>query len=204
MLTPKQARFCEEYVVDCNGAGAAVRAGYSAHTAKEAAYKLLKQPAIRERIERLQAERGERIGFVVDDVVREYGRIAFAQITDVIRFGPKGVKLRSDSSKLSQRTIAAIAEVHERILPDGKRTVSVKLAPKLEALNALGKHLGMFPDPKLEVKVQSEVEQLLEAVRTRVPKEVYAELLKAVASALGVRELVAPAASGDPGSGPVH
>ena len=33
-LTPKQQRFVEEYLVDLNGAQAAVRAGYSVHTAK--------------------------------------------------------------------------------------------------------------------------------------------------------------------------
>ncbi len=203
MLTPKQERFCEEYVLDCNGAAAAVRAGYSPNAAKESAYRLLHQEPIRARIERLQAERTERLGFTVDDVVREYGRIAFAQITDVLTFGPKGIRLRSDSSKLSQRTIAAIAEVSERIV-DGKRVVSVRLQSKLEALQALGKHLGMFPDPKLELKVQGEIEQLLESVRTRVPKEIYAQLLQAVAAALGVRELAAPAASRDPGTGPVH
>lgn len=40
-LTPKQARFVEEYLVDFNGAQAAIRAGYSPKAAKETAYKLL-------------------------------------------------------------------------------------------------------------------------------------------------------------------
>lgn len=203
MLTARQSAFCDEYIVDHNGAAAARRAGYSEAAAKETAYQLLKRPAIRERIAELEAERAERLGFTVDNVIREYGRIAFANIGDVLKFGPKGVKVLRDSKNLSARTLAAIAEVNERIDGQGNRTVSIKMANKSDALQALGKHLGMFPDAKLELKVQGEVEQLLESVRTRVSKETYAELLKAVASALGVRELVAPAAAGDPGTG-VH
>lgn len=34
-LTPKQERFCQEYVVNCmNGTEAAIKAGYSAKTAQ--------------------------------------------------------------------------------------------------------------------------------------------------------------------------
>lgn len=204
MLTPKQAGFCDEYIVDHNGAAAARRAGYSEHTAKEIAHSLMKRRDVRERIAALEAERSERLGFTVDNVIREYGRIAFANIADVLEFGPGGVKVLRASKDLSARTLAAIAEVHERFDGQGNRTVSVKMANKADALQALGKHLGMFPDAKLELKVQTEVEQLLESVRTRVSKEVYAELLKAVAATLGVRELAVPAAAGDPGSGPVH
>lgn len=36
MLTAKQKRFCDEYLIDCNATQAAVRAGYSAGTAKNA------------------------------------------------------------------------------------------------------------------------------------------------------------------------
>ncbi len=34
-LTPKQARFVEEYLIDLNATQAAVRAGYSPKTAKQ-------------------------------------------------------------------------------------------------------------------------------------------------------------------------
>lgn len=47
VLTPKQARFAEEYVLDHNGAAAAVRAGYSARSAKQIATELLTKPDLR-------------------------------------------------------------------------------------------------------------------------------------------------------------
>jgi phage terminase small subunit len=40
-LTPKRARFVEEYLVDLNGTQAAIRAGYSPKTANEQAARLL-------------------------------------------------------------------------------------------------------------------------------------------------------------------
>ena len=41
VLTPRQARFVEEYLKDLNGTQAAIRAGYSAKTANEQAAQTL-------------------------------------------------------------------------------------------------------------------------------------------------------------------
>lgn len=43
-----QERFCQEYIKDLNGAQAAIRAGYSAKSAKETASRMLSYPAVRE------------------------------------------------------------------------------------------------------------------------------------------------------------
>ncbi len=40
-LTPKRARFVEEYLIDLNATQAAIRAGYSAKTANEQGAQLL-------------------------------------------------------------------------------------------------------------------------------------------------------------------
>jgi phage terminase small subunit len=50
-LTPKQQRFCEEYVVDLNGTQAAIRAGYAAPTANRTASKLLSKTDIQAEIQ---------------------------------------------------------------------------------------------------------------------------------------------------------
>lgn len=52
-LNHKQQRFCEEYVLDFNGTQAAIRAGYSATTAKEMAYENLNKPHIASHIDEL-------------------------------------------------------------------------------------------------------------------------------------------------------
>lgn len=55
-MTPKQAAFVSEYVIDYNGAKAAERAGYSKKTAAVQASKLLKQEKIIEAIKAHQKE----------------------------------------------------------------------------------------------------------------------------------------------------
>jgi phage terminase small subunit len=55
-LTAKQAAFCREYIVDCNGTQAAIRAGSSERTAQEQAAQMLAKPHIDAEVARLQAE----------------------------------------------------------------------------------------------------------------------------------------------------
>jgi phage terminase small subunit len=43
-LSPKQERFIQEYLVDLNGTQAAIRAGYSVHTAASIGWELLRNP----------------------------------------------------------------------------------------------------------------------------------------------------------------
>ena len=50
-LTPKQERFCQEYLVDLNATQAAIRAGYSERTARQIAAENLAKPNIMEFIE---------------------------------------------------------------------------------------------------------------------------------------------------------
>lgn len=59
ILTPKQQRFVDEYMVDCNGTQAAIRAGYSKRTAKEQASQLLTKLNIRQEIDKRQAALAE-------------------------------------------------------------------------------------------------------------------------------------------------
>ncbi len=55
-LTAKQAAFCREYIVDCNGIQAAIRAGFSERTAQEQSSQMLALDHIDAEIRRLQEE----------------------------------------------------------------------------------------------------------------------------------------------------
>lgn len=59
-LTDKQARFAEEYLIDLNATQAAIRAGYSAKTAKEIGSENLTKPNIAAAIEKAQLKLSER------------------------------------------------------------------------------------------------------------------------------------------------
>jgi phage terminase small subunit len=73
-LTPKQKRFCQEYIIDFNGTQAAIRAGYSKKTASELAYEYLRKPhiqaAIQESCKKIEEKTGITIQEVVNDLVR--------------------------------------------------------------------------------------------------------------------------------------
>ena len=55
-MTERQKRFCEEYLIDCNGTQAAIKAGYSEKTATKIAAENLTKPDIREYIDEKLAE----------------------------------------------------------------------------------------------------------------------------------------------------
>ena len=55
-LTPKQKKFCYEYLKDLNATQAAIRSGYSKNTAFVIGYENLKKPYISDYISELQAE----------------------------------------------------------------------------------------------------------------------------------------------------
>ncbi len=142
-LTPKQRKFLLEYQIDFNGSEAAIRAGYSPKTAKETAYKLLRHRLIEAALRQDQNRLAQKLEMKAEDVAREFVKIARANVTDYLTFGPDGVQLK-ESAALAPEHLSAIAEVREVFGAEGRRGVAFKLHSKLDALQALGKHLGMF------------------------------------------------------------
>jgi len=74
-LTGKQALFVQEYLVDLNAAKAAVRAGYSARTARAGGYQVLTVPAVAEAIQAEMDKRAEKIGKTAADVLADIERV---------------------------------------------------------------------------------------------------------------------------------
>lgn len=70
-LTPKQQRFAREYVLDHNGAGAAVRAGYARRSAKEIATELLTKPHVQTAVAAQEALVAAEMGVTRQKVIRE-------------------------------------------------------------------------------------------------------------------------------------
>jgi len=69
-LTPKRARFVEEYLRDVNATQAALRAGYAESGARTEGARLLANADIQEAIAVAQAERSRRTRIDADDVLR--------------------------------------------------------------------------------------------------------------------------------------
>lgn len=143
-MTKKQKRFVEEYLIDLNATQAAIRAGYSPHTAKDIGCENLAKPNIAAAISQAMAERSRRTGINQDRVLQELARIGFAKITDVV--DPETAKIKLDASDDDLACIQSI-----KIKPNEFGTErEVKLYDKKSALVDLGKHLGLFKD-KLEL-----------------------------------------------------
>jgi len=85
-LTPQQARFVEEYLVDLNATQAAIRAGYSEKTARSIGCENLTKPNIAAAVAAGQAARSARVAITQDDVLRELWGIASADPNDLIQW----------------------------------------------------------------------------------------------------------------------
>lgn len=69
-LTDKQKLFCQEYLIDLNGAQAAIRAGYSEKTAKEIASENLTKPNVSAYLQELMLERTESLEITTEYVLK--------------------------------------------------------------------------------------------------------------------------------------
>lgn len=85
-LTPKQAAFVAEYLIDLNATQAAIRAGYSARTANEQGARLLAHVSVRAAIVDAQAERARRVEIDQDAVLRRWVTIATADPRELIEY----------------------------------------------------------------------------------------------------------------------
>lgn len=69
-LTPKQAAFVREYMVDHNATQACIRAGYSSKTADRIGPELLGNPWVKAAIARKEKEIEDRTGITVERMLR--------------------------------------------------------------------------------------------------------------------------------------
>lgn len=168
-LTPRQARFVEEYLVDLNATQAAIRAGYSAQTADKIASELLRKTRVAEAITAAQAARSERTQVTADRVLEELAAIGFARLTDFAAWGPGRFELFA-STAVDSRALVEI-KVKETVLAAGedgetviKREYGIKLHDKLKALDKLGQHLGLWdarPSATIDASVPGGVQIFL-------------------------------------------
>ena len=143
-LTPRQARFVEEYLIDLNATQAAVRAGYSKKTAQEQSSRLLSKVKVRAYIAELMAPAVEAAALSVERVLKEMTRLAFYDMTAVLEVTDGKIKLR-DPTSLPEDLRHAIVGIKPVEVGDGLQ-YECKFADKQKALDSLARHLQMFKD----------------------------------------------------------
>lgn len=130
-MTPKQKKFCDEYLIDLNATQAAIRSGYSKKTARKIGQENLTKPVIKQYIEQRMAEKESELIANQDEVLK--------YLTSVMRGNSK-------ASVLARNETGA-DEVKEKP-PDEKE--------RLKAAELLGKRYGLYTD-KIEADIDTEL-----------------------------------------------
>ncbi len=89
------------------------------------------------------AKRAARLGITAERVLQEYAHIAFADLRHIVEWGADGLRIKPLEDIIGG-DVAAISEIVPGTDPGHSR---VKLYDKKAALDAIARHLGMFPLP---------------------------------------------------------
>lgn len=148
-LTDKQKRFCDEYIIDLNATQAALRAGYCAKSINNIGPANLLKVGIRNEIQKLKSERSDRVQIEADSVVKELALVGFSNIQDYLTVEEDGEVFLKSFDAIETEKLAAIEsiKINTTSNKDGSReytTTQFKLHSKNNALEQLGRHLGIF------------------------------------------------------------
>jgi phage terminase small subunit len=173
-LSPKQARFVDEYLIDLNATKAAERAGYSARTAYSIGQENLTKPDILAAVAERKAARAKRTGIDADWVLARLADEAEADIADI--YDDLGsIKPVHEWPLVWRRGLVAGVEVAE--LFEGKgddrehigQVRKIRLSDRLKRIELIGKHIGVqaFKE-RVEVDASADLAAMLTKARERV------------------------------------
>lgn len=136
-LTEKQVRFCEIYVEGHNKKMAALKAGYrSTFVSSAAVVQLLRNEKVCRYINWLKARILKEHFINAADVLDEWIRIAFSDITDFVEINPHSIKLKKNEEIDGQLV---------KSIKSGREGVSIELHDKMKALDNLAKYIQDMP-----------------------------------------------------------
>ena len=145
-LTPKQARFVSEYLVDLNGKQAAIRTGYSPKTAEVQASQLLSLPKVKAAVAAGKALQLERADLSASRVLEELRRLAFADVRNLFDEHGK-LKPLHDLTPEQSASIASLEVVIKNAEAGDGHTDTVhkiKVWDKPRVLEMLAKHFKLL------------------------------------------------------------
>ncbi|MEH7541819.1 terminase small subunit [Bacillus thuringiensis] len=166
-LSEKERLFCLYYVKYFNGTQAALKSGYTKESAHVQASRLLRRERVSSYIKELKGELVENVFVEAMDVLKEYIKIAFADITNYITFGQKEIEVEvgenttidADGNEITETLTEARMvnyvdlQDHEMVdgsiiteVKQGRDGISIKLADKMKALDKLAQYFDLVPD----------------------------------------------------------
>lgn len=167
----REETFAREYVLDLNGARAAIAAGYSTKGADVRAAELLRNRRVQELIASLTKAKFGKLDISAERILQELARLAFIDPANL--FDEAGsLKPIHRMDEDSRRAIAALD--HEKLFEHfGKgqakhvgAMVKVKLADKTRALQLLGQYRKLFTE-KVEFDAAANFTEALARILAR-------------------------------------
>lgn len=181
-LAEDEERFVEEYLIDRHGTNAYIRAnpGTRRTTACEMASRLLSKSNIQRAIELGRKAISQRTNVSADRVVKQYARIAFADIGQAFDLSKSvPVLLAPRDIPFDTRQAITAIKLKRRVLKnEGSEDYEIeeweyKFADKLSALDKLSKHLGLYKElPPLDAVLMLLPESLRESVRSAIAQAI--------------------------------
>jgi phage terminase small subunit len=171
-MTPKQARFVAEYLIDLNATQAAIRAGYSAKTANVVGPRLLVNVGISAAIQAGQRVQLSRAGVSKERLLQELGRVALARVSDYFDPITKAARHPSDLTPDAAAALGGFEVVIKNAEAGDGHTDTIhkfKLWDKVKALELYMKHYGMLVEKVEVTDARTEIlKARLAAARRRV------------------------------------
>ena len=147
-LTEKQKRFCEEYIIDLNGAQSAIRAGYAEGSARVEGSRLLSNDNIQEYISELQRNKSEELNISQNRVLQELMKVAFGDVKNYFDDMGRLIDINDLENEVSA-SIKSVTVLTEKTVSGGETFIETNIKKmesydKLKALEIINKMLGFY------------------------------------------------------------
>lgn len=147
-LKPKQQLFLTEYLIDMNATQAAIRAGYSEHSAYSCGQRMLKNVEIQAAIQQKLNDSAMKS----DEILQKLTEIARADMGDFLDVSSMAFQLDLNKAK-EQDKLKLIKKIKQfTVIKNGKdgdeenTRIEFELLDQLRALELLGKYRKLFID----------------------------------------------------------
>ncbi|SLM47399.1 putative Terminase small subunit [Nitrospira japonica] len=156
-LRLKHRRFVEEYVIDFNGAQAAIRAGYSKKTARQIGQRLLTNVDITKAIEQRMRHFTMQCELKTEAILRQLTRICFSDIRKIFDSDGKPLKLH----QLDDDTAAAVSSMEV-----AGSSIKIRFWNKIDALSLAVRILNLFKEDTLAQTQEDKYVMIVPATAT--------------------------------------
>lgn len=139
-LTPLQARFVEEYLLDMNATQAVKRAGSKAKNLTVAGAEFLANPNVKDAIDQAKDKRSEVTQIDAAWVLKRLAAEADADVADLYDEDGRMLPVKQWPKIWRQGLVAGLKT---QVSEDGVAIIDVKLSDRIRRLELIGKHIGV-------------------------------------------------------------